>query len=229
MKGYLAIFLSFFVSSALANSFPIILEKPRINVNDQVAVERGAKIYAQQCLVCHSLKYMTHDKVAKKAGITRDNMSDKEQEWWLGAAPPDLSMVARVRGIDWIYTFLYSFYEDPSRPTQTNNLLMKNTSMPNPFSGLQGKQVLTIDKAKSMAGHDLEPMRWFSALRLVDQGSMSADEFNAMINDLSTFLAYSGEPAKQQHHRVGWWVLGFLSILLILTYLLMKEYWKDID
>ena len=126
------------------HSIPIQLENIKINCHDKAAIQRGAKLFAQHCLACHTLKYLQFDPIAKAAGITTATMPIKNQTWSYGMAPPDLTLIAKVRGTRWLYTYLLTFYEDNTRPTHSNNLLMPNTSMPNPFLGLQGTQQLVI-------------------------------------------------------------------------------------
>ena len=100
------------------------LDHVHVDINNKASVERGAKFFANNCMVCHTMRYLTANKIAKQAGITLDKMPLKDQQWWLGIAPPDLTLAARQRGADWLYTYMHSFYKDDARPTGYNNLLV---------------------------------------------------------------------------------------------------------
>jgi ubiquinol-cytochrome c reductase cytochrome c1 subunit len=140
-------------------------------------------------------------------------MNKKEAAKWLGAAPPDLSVEVRARGADWVYTYMRGFYRDSSRPTGWNNTVFDKVGMPHVLYELQGEQELDHET------HEL---------KLVKPGLLSPEEYDAFAGDLTNFMAYMAEPAKQQRNQLGWIVLLFLSVLLVLTYKLKKAYWKDI-
>ncbi len=214
--------------SVFAISSPVKLEKANVNVHDKASLERGGKFFASNCLSCHALQYTRYDKLVQSVGITYDKMPLKDQDWWFGVAPPDLSLISRQRGADWLYTYLHAFYADPSRELGSNNLLVPKSAMPNPFMGLQGKQVLTVDAKKLYTNRDWRKQHYFNVLKLEKQGSMSAEQFDKATNDLVNFLVYVGEPARVAREKWGWWVLGFLFIFLILAYFLKKEFWRDI-
>lgn len=209
-----------------ANPSPQIqLSHVRIDIHDQASIKRGAKFFASNCLSCHGMQYMTHNPIAIQAGITKDKMPTNNKEFWHGNPPPDLSLSATRRGADWLYTYFHSFYNDPSRPTNTNNLLVHNTSMPNVLMGLQGEQKLV--PIEDVIVRDRPPQH-FTHLELISQGSMTPQQFNDATHDLTSFLVYASDPKAVKRERVGIWVLGFLVILWILAYLLKKEYWKNI-
>ena len=132
-------------------------------------------------------------------------------------APPDLSVEARARGTDWLYTYFRSFYTDASRPSGVNNVVFPGVGMPNIFVGFQGEQQLSHAE-----GHEA------AKLKLVSPGSMSPAEFDKTVGDLVNFLDFMSEPAKLIRHKLGYIVLSFLFVLLILAYLLKKEFWKDV-
>lgn len=214
------------VTSAM--SAPIQLEKADVHSTDMASIEQGGKFFARNCMICHSLKYVQYNPLAKKLGITLDKMPLKDQNWWLGVVPPDLSVVAQSRGADWLVTYLHSFYQDNSRPLGSNNLLVNNTAMANPFVHLQGEQELIVDRQKLFThGHDKKP-RWFNVIKRTKAGSVTPAEFDQTVNDLVNFLVYVSDPHAAERKRLGWWVLGFLGIFLVLAYLLKREYWKDI-
>lgn len=221
MKFYFLIALFFY---NLISQADIKLQKPVISFRNQASIERGAKFFATNCMVCHSLKYLKYDPVAKKAGIDYQKMPIQARDWWANTPPPDLSLIAKVRGADWLYTFLHSFYQDNSKSTGSNNLLVDNINMPNPFTGLQGTQVLVVNK-KFLKQPDVE-IPWFSALELVKQGSMTPEEFDRTISDVVNFLIYASDPERITRERIGIGVLIFLVIFAGVTWLLKREYWK---
>ena len=174
------------------------------------------------------MRQLSHNALAQKAGITLETMPLKDQTWWFGAAPPDLSLVARARGAAWIYTYLHSFYKDPTHRLGSNNLLAHNSSMPNPFVGLQGVQVL-VETPRAFLVREGKRAHYFNVLRLEKQGSMSPEAFHEAVTDLTHFLVYAGEPTAATRRHLGRYVLGFLIFFIGLTYLLYREYWRDVD
>ncbi len=204
----------------------IVLAKAPINRADLASIQRGAKFFASNCMACHTLIYLRYDKVAIDAGITYDKMPINVTTWPLGVKPPDLSLEASVRGVDWIYTYLHSFYQDSARPTGMNNLLVANTAMSGILAPYQGDQLLV--KNPDHVGILYNDTNWYDLLVLVRQGSMTPDQFDATITDLVNFLAYAAEPYHEEQRHLGWWVLGFLVIFFVLAYLLKRDYWKDI-
>jgi ubiquinol-cytochrome c reductase cytochrome c1 subunit len=144
---------------------------------------------------------------------------------WFGNAPPDLSLIARSRGVDYVYTFLKSFYADPSRPTGANNALLANTVMPNVLAVRQGEQ---LPRYEDRAGADGRPTPHLVALDPGAPGEMTAEEFDGFVRDTVAFLEYVSEPAKAQRKALGVWVVLFLLMFTVFAYLLYKEYWKDV-
>jgi ubiquinol-cytochrome c reductase cytochrome c1 subunit len=215
---------------AWADDYPIKLEKAYLNTHDIESIQRGAKNFAHYCLACHSLEYLDHDPIARQAGITPAKMPSKNRQWWFGAAPPDLSLAAKVHGSNWLYTYLHAFYVDPTRPNKSNNLLIDNSNMPNPFLGLQGEQVLLVNKKKLFDSPSflVRKLPYYSVLNLTRKGTMEPDHFDDMTRDLINFLTYASEPKKYARERLGIWVLIFIAILYVFIYLLKKEYWKKI-
>lgn len=212
---------------AAADDAPIRLMHPKVNVRDRASVLRGAKFYAQNCMVCHSMRYFQHNKIASEAGITLDKMPLNNKNWWLGIVPPDLTLVARVRGPAWLYTYFHSFYKDADRPTGYNNLLVKNTVMANIFVAYQGEQNL-VKAPLSHRGFGIGKPHYFNRLELVKQGTMTPEQFDEAMTDLVNFLVYASDPKQVFRHKLGVWVLLFLVILAVLAYFLKKLYWKDV-
>ena len=207
------------------------------NLNDKASLQRGAQFFVANCLACHSAAYMRYNRLldigmseeevrkllpeGSKMGSTMKAMMDSDSaKAAFGAAPPDLSVEARARGVDWLYTYFRSFYTDTTRPSGVNNVVFPLVAMPNILGPLQGEQTLEVVKHED--GHEVH------TLKLVTPGTMSTKEFDATVGDLVNYLDFMSEPAKLVRYKLGYIVLGFLFLLLILTYLLKKEFWKDI-
>lgn len=227
MRYILAIFLILFSSVIWAEGQTpegLVFAEAPINQADVDSIKHGAKIFATNCMTCHTLIYLRYDKIAQEAGITYDKMPIDVKTWPFGVKPPDLSLEADIRGVDWIYTYLHSFYQDSARPTGVNNLLVPNTAMPDIVAPYQGDQTL-VDHPMGDLFHHYE---WYDLVQLSRQGSMSPEDFDAMVRDLVDFLAYAAEPYHEEQRHIGFWVLGFLIILFVMMYKLKKEYWKDV-
>ena len=211
------------------------LDKAPIDASNHVSLQRGARTFVNYCLNCHSANYMRYNRLleiglteaqikenlmlaGEKIGDTMQvaiNKSDAKK--WFGVAPPDLSVEVRARGADWVYSYMRGFYRDSTSPTGWGNCVFDpvycKVSMPHVLYELQGEQALNHET------HELT---------LVKPGRLSVEEYDAVVGDLTNYMAYMAEPAKQQQNRLGWFVLLFLSVLLVLTYKLKKAYWKDI-
>ena len=223
----LAIICLFFSISLWAQeaSFPgLQLAKAPIDRTDIASIKRGAKFFATNCMSCHTLIYLRYDKLAEDAGISYDKMPVNVTNWPYGVKPPDLSLEASIRGVDWLYTYLHSFYEDSTRPTGVNNLLVPHTAMPAILVPYQGQQILVERPTLDL----FQQVEWYDLVKLVKQGIMTPEQFDATTADVVNFLAYAAEPYRIEQERIGWWVLGFLIILFIMMYLLKREYWKDV-
>jgi ubiquinol-cytochrome c reductase cytochrome c1 subunit len=231
--------LMFVCTAVSANTPAGGLPKAQVDLHDEAALQRGAKLFVNYCLSCHSAAYMRYSRLARdlhipekvvtenlmftgdKIGSTMEvAMRPADAEHWLGMSPPDLSTIARSRGADWIYGYLTSFYLDPKRPTGVNNLVFKDTSMPHVLWELQGWQ-------QRVASADVKPQAAL-ALELKTPGKMNEQDYRHAVNDLVSFLVYLAEPVQLERQRLGGWVLGFLAILTGVLYLLKKEYWKAV-
>ena len=212
------------------------------DLSDRASLQRGAQLYMNYCAGCHSLKYMRYSRMAEDLGLTEDEVMKNlnftgakfgEQvqvsmpaaggEKWFGKMPPDLSVISRVRGSDWIYTYLKSFYLDESRPLGWNNKLFPNASMPNPLWELQGLQHAEFGPVDPATGE-----RHVEGLKVAQAGRQNAQQFDQTARDITNFLEYVGEPAALKRQSVGVWVILFLAALTFLAYLLKQEYWKDV-
>jgi len=226
------------------------LDRAPIDIRDVASLQGGARSFVNYCLNCHSASLMRYSRL-RDIGLTdeqiKDNllftadkvgemmnvsMSKKDGKDWFGAAPPDLSVVARSRGADWLYTFLRGFYRDPSTSTGWNNLAYERVAMPHVLWTLQGVRVRTEATLKNASGKDLSDgqggVRKEVKLETVTPGSMTQLEYDVLARDLVNFLVWMGEPNQVQRKQIGFWVLLVLGILIVLTWLLKKEYWKDV-
>lgn len=226
-----------------------------VRPDDPVSLQRGAHVFVNYCMGCHSASYMRYNRLrdlglsedqirdnlvftgAKVGELMKNGMDAKDAKEWFGAAPPDLSVIARSRasgsgsGADWLYTYLRGFYRDPSRPTGWNNTVFPNVGMPHVLYGLQGEQVMAtevgLQPRRGGKKEDALPVE-VHRLKLEKQGSMSPAEYDRLVADLVNFLVYMGEPAQHFRKQLGLYVLVFLGVLFALAFALKKEYWKDV-
>jgi len=217
------------------------LQPANASLSDRGSLQSGAKLFFNYCSGCHSLSLMRYSRIAEDLGLSEQEVMDnlnfttakfgerippsmdpEDGKRWFGAAPPDLSLMARARGTDYIFTYLKSFYLDSTRPLGWNNTLFPNASMPNALWELQGLQTAVF--APGQGGAD--PV--FEKFELHQEGRLSAREFDHAARDIANFLQYAAEPAVFQRMSVGVWVLLFLSVFTLLAWLLKQEYWKDV-
>jgi ubiquinol-cytochrome c reductase cytochrome c1 subunit len=222
--------LSLLPAVALAAGGGANLMEADIDLSDKDSLKRGAQLYVDYCMGCHSLKYLRYNRMGEDLGISDDELTSeyiftdakvgdtmtiampaKDAENWFGVAPPDLSLVARSRGIDWLYTYLLSFYKDDSRPFGVNNLVFPDVGMPHVLWEMEGG-VSTND------GHG----------KLTPADPAKHEEYKKQVTDLVNFFEYAGEPGKMARQSLGIKVMIFLIIFSIIAYILKKEYWKDI-
>ncbi len=217
----------------------IDLESADIDISDFKAIEKGAEHYVTYCLGCHSVKYMRYKKIAMDLGLDENKvlkniapegakiydkmntaMDKHDSKRWFGRTPPDLSLIARSRGEDWLFTYLKSFYTDETKPLGVNNLIFKDVGMPNMLWQLQGIQIPIIENDD---GEEI-----ITELRISESGEMSPERFDEMLRELVSFLVYVGEPVQLERVKMGKYVLFYLFIFTVIAYLLKKEYWKDV-
>lgn len=233
----LALPLSVFASTEVR------LDPAPINVHDQESLQRGARVFVNYCLNCHSANYMRYNRM-RDIGLTeaqiKDNllfaadkpgdlmkvsMRPQEAKTWFGATPPDLTVITRARGADWVYTYLRGFYRDDSRPTGWNNTVFDKVGMPHVLHELQGHRVPVY---RSEANHEGQWHQVIDHLELVKPGKMTGAEYDALVADLVNYLTWMGEPAKAQRMNIGLGVLLFLGVFFILAFYLKKNFWKDV-
>jgi len=221
---------------ALAAGPSVPLDKAPDRARDNAALQNGAKVFINYCLNCHSASYYRYNRLTD-LGLTEQQIKDnllfttdkvgelmtigmrrEDAKLWFGAAPPDLTVIARARsshdgsGADWLYTYMRGFYRDDTRPTGWNNTVFSNVGMPHVLWELQGEQVMGPD----------------GKLTLAKPGLLSPREYDAMVADLVGFMAYMAEPMQNFRKQLGVVVLIFLAILFVFSYALKREYWKDV-
>lgn len=208
------------------------------------SLQNGARIYVNYCMGCHSAAYMRYNRLGNDLGISLETLksnfmfgTDKpgdtmnialkpaDGERFFGVAPPDLSVIARSRGADWLYSYLMTFYLDPSRPFGVNNLQFKDVAMPHVLWELQGFQKPVYETRQRSDGSE---MRVIDHLQQDSAGKQQPDEYAATVYDLVNFLVYLSEPAKFKRQKIGIWVIIYLLCFLVVAWMLKKEYWKDV-
>lgn len=267
MKNLITVLITFIVivsSSATVQAATVtgVVDHADYNMRDMSSLQNGAKLFVNYCLSCHSASYARYNRVAEDLEIpeallienlmfTTEKVGDlmtttmpvEDAKKWFGVAPPDLTLVSRVRKPDWVYTYLRAFYQDESSPSGWNNSLFENVAMPHAMYELQGVQRLVgkIDAAHSDShgdahaaegdhAEDTTPIKVVgdAQFELVHPGKLTPEEFDVAMLDLTAFLVYLAEPAQMKRHSIGVYSLAFLIILMGLCYLLKKEYWRDI-
>ncbi len=230
------------VSLFAASEHGVVLQEANIDLGNTAALQRGAKYFVNYCLGCHGLKYARYNRLGKDLGISdelvMDNliftssklgetmitaMTDRQGEDWFGVAPPDLTLTARSRGADWVYTYLKSFYIDESRPFGVNNLIFDKVSMPHVLWELQGLNK-AVHKTVERHGEKVDVTKFEPVI----EGTLTDSEYDKLVRDLTTFMIYVSEPAQLQRTRIGIWVILFLIVLFAATYMMKKEYWRDV-
>jgi ubiquinol-cytochrome c reductase cytochrome c1 subunit len=232
--------LALLASPTVASSSTDLPFSFKPDTGNQASLQKGARNYMAYCAGCHSLKFLRYNRIGKDLGIPEEllkqhlmpegakpgdviktAMPAAESEKWFGRTPPDLSLTARERGPDWIYSYLLGFYLDPSKPTGVNNLVLPGAAMPHVLGGLQGWQVL--EKADPSHSDHHGPN-----LKLVQPGSLSPAEYQGFVGDLTNFMVYAAEPGRNARISLGWKVLAYVLLFWVMAYLLKKEYWKDV-
>jgi ubiquinol-cytochrome c reductase cytochrome c1 subunit len=218
-----------------------MLEEAHNDVADTESLQRGARYFVNYCLGCHSAQYVRYSRVAEDLGITEGElvenlmftgerpfdtmtiaMRPEDAERWFGVAPPDISLLARSRGTDYIYSYLRSFYVSPDRPTGVDNTVLPGTAMPHVLWELQGTQ-------RAIFNTDESGNEEFDHFERVTSGELTEQEFDDVVRDIVNFLDYMSEPVQLQRQALGLRVIAFLAVFLVLAYLLKKEIWKDVE
>jgi ubiquinol-cytochrome c reductase cytochrome c1 subunit len=218
------------------------LDPANNNVANTASLQRGAKYFVNYCLGCHSAEYVRYNRLAEDLQLSEAQLTDnlmftgerpfdtmsiamnpEDAERWFGRAPPDLSLIARSRGTDYLYTFLRSFYLDDASPTGVDNAVLEGTAMPHVLWELQGLQTAALESDPEHEGEG------HLVLELTTPGTLSEEEYDGVVRDIVNFLDYIGEPMQLERQSLGIRVIAFLLVLLLVSYMLKKEIWKDVD
>jgi len=229
--------------SVMAAGGNVHLDKAEYDLTDKASLQTGAQLFMNYCLGCHQTQYQRYQRTFDDLGIPlelgsenlqftgekpgehiKNAMPTESGAKWFGAPPPDLTLVARVRGADWIYTYLRSFYADESTTFGVNNLVFPDVGMPHALEELQGVPRKTSEKMLV----DGEMVDRYVGIKADGSGELSAAEYDTAVLDLVNYLVYIGEPSRLQSEEIGRWVMIFLLVLLVLVYLLKKDYWRDV-
>lgn len=212
-----------------------------INVHDQASLQRGARLFMNYCVGCHSLKYLRYSQLASGLGLTEQQVMDNldftgakfgdpivtampeaDAEKWFGKVPPDLSLEVSAKGADWVSAYLKSFYLDPATNSGWNNTVFPNVAMPFPLWQLQGEQVAVMNPAEGGNPATVKE------LKLAHPGSMTPAQYDQAVRDLIAFLAYVSSPDELPRSHIGAWVVLYLVLFTLFALVLKKEYWKDV-
>ena len=231
-------------STSFAIGPEVELEKADIDPGNIASLQRGARNFMNYCSGCHSAQYVRFNTIGKRLELSNDqlvknlmfnadktfetihaSMKPEDATRWYGKAPPDLSLMARAKGADYIYTFLKSFYIDPSRPTGVNNIALPSTAMPDVLWELQGYQDAVFLE------HTVEGVteKKFEHFEQKIPGKLDKKDYDAFVRDTVNFLAYISEPIRAERRKLGVWVLMYLLVFFIIAYMLKKQIWKDVE
>jgi len=244
MKKLIAAFLLSVAPAVGLASSGVHLDSANVNLRDNASLQRGAEMFVQYCMGCHSAKYSRYERVGRDIGMTNEEvmaklipgggkigdlmttaMSEADAEKYFGIVVPDLTLTARLRGEDWVYSYLRSFYVDEKRPLGVNNIVFPDVGMPHVLADLQGLQRAVFKEEKDAGGN---VHKVFEKFEQVSPGKLSAAEYDAAVRDLTAFLTYMSEPMKLERQSLGIKVILFLLFFTAIAYLLKKEYWKDV-
>jgi ubiquinol-cytochrome c reductase cytochrome c1 subunit len=229
-------------SFAAGGETPLL--KAQNDIHNVASLQRGARNFVNYCLGCHTAKYVRYNRVAADIGLSEqmlienlmftgdsphqtmtNGLDPADARKWFGVAPPDLSLIARSRTQDYLYTFLKSFYVDPTKSTGMNNLVLPGTAMPHVLWEQQGVQEAVWEGHTDAQGN---VQKHFKEFRLATPGRMEPAQFDAFVRDTVNFLDYIGEPVQLKRQSLGFVVISFLVFFTLLAYALKKEYWKDV-
>ena len=230
-------------ATAIASTGGVELQKADIDPGRIPSLQRGARNFMNYCSGCHSAQYVRFNTIGKYLELSDEQLVDnlmfnadktfetiraampaEDAERWYGKAPPDLSLMARAKGADYIYSFLRGFYLQEQSPTGVDNIVLPGTSMPHVLWELQGYQKANF----SEHADDGVISMHFEGFEQVSTGSMPADDFDEFVRDTVNFLAYIAEPIRADRRKIGTWVIMYLLVFLIIAYMLKKQIWKDV-
>ena len=227
------------LASAASAQHGAELDHANNDVSDVASLQRGATYFVNYCMGCHSAQYVRYNRLGEDLQLSDSQllenlmftgerpfdtmsiaMSPEDAARWFGTAPPDLSLIARSRGTDYVYSFLNGFYADESSPTGVDNTVLEGTAMPHVLWELQGIQE---------AHHEEHEGEEVTVLEIAQPGLLSEEEYHDVVRDIVNFLDYISEPMQLERQKLGIRVIGFLLVLLLISYMLKKEIWKDVD
>lgn len=229
--------------ATLAAGALVPLDDPEIDLRDKESLQRGAQIFMNYCLGCHQMQYQRYQQTFNDLDIPEDlgqkylqftgekvsdyitsTMPSEDAANWFGAPPPDLTLVARVRGPEWLYTYFRTFYVDESKTFGVNNKVFPDVGMPHVLEPLQGTPRETYEKRMV----DGELVDVYVGIKTDGNGKLNEEEYDQAMRDLVNYLEYSGEPTRLKSEAIGKGVLVFIVIFFVFALLLKKEYWRDI-
>lgn len=244
------ILITLFLASAgmaHANTEGPALDKAPVDLRNVESLQRGAQTFTNYCLSCHSAVSMRYNRLTaiglteeqikthlvpadgKVGDVMKSAMAAQDAKEWFGAAPPDLSVIARARGADWLYTYLRSFYRDETRPSGWNNTVFDKVGMPHALYELQGEQVLEVKKEGEHEIHTLKLVTPGLLTKTAENGEYDQSDYNQRVGDLVNYLVFMSEPSQIKREQIGYAVLLFLIFVLVpLSWMLKKEYWRDV-
>jgi ubiquinol-cytochrome c reductase cytochrome c1 subunit len=238
----LIVIAMFFLGKAMAQEGGIAPLPSGTDIKNSESLQRGARNFMNYCSGCHSLTYLRYNRMAADLKIpekelvnlmftsekpfdTINSAMPKDSEVWFGKQPPDLSLMARERGVDYIYSFLKGFYVDKTHPWGVNNLYLPGAAMPHVLAQLQGLQKPVFKNEPDDHGSARMVLVGVDAMT---PGAMKPEEYDQFVRDIANFLDYAGEPVKEKRQSMGVFVTLFLLVFFVFAYLLKKEYWKDV-
>ena len=243
MKKLIFVLALLLPMGAMAAGGNVHLDKAEYDLTDKASLQNGAKLFMNYCLGCHQTQYQRYQRTFEDLSIPlelgqenlqftgekpgehiKNAMPSESGAKWFGAPPPDLTLVARVRGADWIYTYLRSFYADEDATFGVNNTVFPDVGMPHALEELQGLPSKTTEKMMI----DGEMVDRYVGIKADGNGELSAAEYDTAVLDLVNYLVYIGEPSRLESESLGRWVMIFLLVLFVLVYLLKKDYWRDV-
>jgi ubiquinol-cytochrome c reductase cytochrome c1 subunit len=254
-KLMIFVFLAIAPGLSLAAGGHVPLDPVKIDLSDQASLQRGARIFVNFCLSCHSAAYMRYNRMGHDLGISEelveenllfaaDKVGDlmkavmprEDAKDWFDAVPPDLTVITRSKTPEYLYTYMRGFYRDPATKSGWNNIAFPGAAMPHVLYEWQGHQravfkTVMVEREVEQDGKKVKKQveeSHFDRFELERAGTMSAEDYDAAMRDLTNFMVYMGEPAKLHRGRIGVYVLLFLAVFFVVALLLKKEYWKDV-
>jgi ubiquinol-cytochrome c reductase cytochrome c1 subunit len=243
LTGLIVIATCFVASPTFAAGGGVELQKADIDPGQIPSLQRGARNFINYCSGCHSAQYVRFNTIGKYLELSEEQLVDnlmfnaentfetiqasmpaQDAERWYGVAPPDMSLMARSKGADYIYTFLKSFYLQEDSPTGVDNMAMPATSMPHVLWELQGYQNAVFSEHTE----DGVTSTHFEGFEQATTGALAADDYDEFVRDTVNFLAYMAEPIRAERRKIGTWVIMYLLVFLIIAYMLKKQIWKDV-